>query len=162
MTAGRLHYFPQGDYITLQQDDYIILQQGDYITAVRLHYITAGWLYYFTARRLHYITAGRLHYIRTGRLPYPKRITLLYDRAITLHYDRAITLPTGRLHYGTRMHFTYAALHEVTRSMDVWFTQNEPRRQQFHVAGRPTSVCQRCKYTTSDTQKRTIKRHSRS
>ena len=33
-----------------------------------------------------------------------------------------------------RMHHTYVALHEVTRCMVVWCTQNAPRRQQFHVA----------------------------
>ena len=29
---------------------------------------------------------------------------------------------------------TYVALHEVTRCMVVWHTQNAPRRLQFHVA----------------------------
>ena len=102
----------QCDYITLRQGGYITLRQGDYII--------------------------------TGRLHYDKGITLLYDRAITLHYDREITLPKGRLHYGTRMHLTctYVASHEVTCCMVVLCTQNARRRQQFHVAGRPTSVCQ--------------------
>ena len=32
------------------------------------------------------------------------------------------------------MHLTCVALHEVTRCMVVWCTQNAPRWQQFHVA----------------------------
>ena len=34
----------------------------------------------------------------------------------------------------TRMYLAYVALHEVTWCMVVWFTQNVPRWQQFHVA----------------------------
>ena len=34
----------------------------------------------------------------------------------------------------THMHLMYVALHEVTWCMVVCYTQNTPRRQQFHVA----------------------------
>ncbi len=41
----------------------------------------------------------------------------------------------------TRVHLTYVALHEVTRCMVVWCTQNAPRWQQF-MSHQP---CQHCK-----------------
>ena len=58
----------------------------------------------------------------------------------------------------TRIHLTYVALHEVTRCMVVWCTQNAPRLTLSGSRFLWHQPCQRCKYTTSvDIQKRAIK-----
>ena len=60
----------------------------------------------------------------------------------------------GRLQLNTHTHLTYVALHEVTWCMVVWYTQNAPRWQQFHVAPAMPAL----KYTTSvDIKKHAIK-----
>ena len=54
---------------------------------------------------------------------------------------------------------TYVALHEVTRCMVVWCTQNAPRLTLSGSRFLWHQPCQRCKYTTSvDIQKRAIKK----
>ena len=106
----------------------------------------------------HYRNLAHIQTMSLFRYPFHPRVTAVARKRPQSFCQKRRWQVTAKHTYTLRIH---VALHEVTRCMVVWCTQNAPRLTLSGSRFLWHQPCQRCKYTTSvDIQKRAIKSYS--